>query len=534
MSDTINIEPGTSIYEVFRRLSYTPNGAVAEFIDNSTASYFENEKEIRTFNRLNNEDTKLNVEVIYINDKTNKERSKLIIQDNAAGMDDYNFARAVQLNIKPDNTDGRNEFGMGLKTAAIWFGNNISIESVSIEDGVKRSTELKLKDLKNNQGFVDMKKEFSDKKFHGTRITVSDLANNFANKIQKRKLVETITTTYQDDITKNHIEIRFAEYSEKKKGWFDFLGNALDKPEDSKPVRYVEPTLLTLAADDPANKTGKEMYLKKEFKDEIVFDDNVYPIYGWIGILKTGNTHVAGFTLLRRGRVIIGVDNDDKYKPTEIFGASNSFKYQRLIGKINMDNFPIEQSKEAFHWNNGLKEAFDEKLKEISADYGRLASKIRKSTNAAKMSEKEYADNQEKVLQSLNKHNENVTFEMVKEEISSDKKTNVLSNVIRISNKVTGIDTSLRMMSDNIKDPDQWIDIKKSDDGNGWYAIVHMNHDFFKPYSEDPKFVNLIMNMAYAYALSYVYAILSDKSLITQRKQFNDYLEEIARMSEED
>lgn len=40
----IDIRPATSVYGTYRRLSYKPWFAIAEFIDNSTQSYYDHAK----------------------------------------------------------------------------------------------------------------------------------------------------------------------------------------------------------------------------------------------------------------------------------------------------------------------------------------------------------------------------------------------------------------------------------------------------------------------------------------------------------
>ncbi|WP_338961797.1 MULTISPECIES: ATP-binding protein [unclassified Spiroplasma] len=114
----VDIRPTTSIYSTYSRLSYTLWHAIAEFVDNSTASYFEKENILKQVEK----DYKLKVIILYHKDNKNKENHYLKIIDNAYGMDLENFKRALQINKPPQNRNGRNEFGMGLKTAACWFG----------------------------------------------------------------------------------------------------------------------------------------------------------------------------------------------------------------------------------------------------------------------------------------------------------------------------------------------------------------------------------------------------------------------------
>ena len=101
----LNIQPNAGIMNVFSRLSYKPWYAIAEFVDNSTQSYYSNKKELKN----SEEDYKLVVEVKY-----DDENKTLVIRDNAYGMEFEDFQRAIILDSKSDRQQGRNEFGMGL------------------------------------------------------------------------------------------------------------------------------------------------------------------------------------------------------------------------------------------------------------------------------------------------------------------------------------------------------------------------------------------------------------------------------------
>ena len=46
MSKKINIRPTTSVYATYRKINYETWNAIAEFIDNSTQSYYDNKKRL--------------------------------------------------------------------------------------------------------------------------------------------------------------------------------------------------------------------------------------------------------------------------------------------------------------------------------------------------------------------------------------------------------------------------------------------------------------------------------------------------------
>lgn len=88
---------------------------------------------------------------------------------------------------------------------------------------------------------------------------------------------------------------------------------------------------------------------------------------GFAAIRETASTSEAGFALFRRKRVIEG-SGDDTYRPNSIFGASNSYRYQRIFGELHLEGFSVSHTKDGFQWDEN-EQAFLELLKEhLDAD----------------------------------------------------------------------------------------------------------------------------------------------------------------------
>jgi hypothetical protein len=66
-----------------------------------------------------------------------------------------------------------------------------------------------------------------------------------------------------------------------------------------------------------------------------------------MGLLERGSTTRAGFALMRRNRLIRGIDGET-YRPEEIFGRSNSFAYQRLFGELTLEGVRVSHTKDSF------------------------------------------------------------------------------------------------------------------------------------------------------------------------------------------
>ena len=115
MEFTIGVEAITS----YKRLSYTPWHAIAEFVDNSTQAYFDNKKLLDAAYEAEGERGLL-VSIAY--DRDDKQ-GFLRISDNSIGMSERELEYAMKVAFPPKNPYGRSRYGMGLKTAACWIGN---------------------------------------------------------------------------------------------------------------------------------------------------------------------------------------------------------------------------------------------------------------------------------------------------------------------------------------------------------------------------------------------------------------------------
>ena len=139
----VAFEVGPDIVSSYKRLSYTPWHALAEFVDNSTQS-FANNADVLT-RKLQEEQEQLSVRITY-----DREEGLLRIVDNAMGMDEETLKHALVLGRPPKNRTGRSRYGLGMKTAAFWFGDVWSIRTKKLGE----TYEITVEDLVLHAGAV--------------------------------------------------------------------------------------------------------------------------------------------------------------------------------------------------------------------------------------------------------------------------------------------------------------------------------------------------------------------------------------------
>lgn len=142
---------------------------------------------------------------------------------------------------------------------------------------------------------------------------------------------------YRRDINSRNIEI-----------WFN-----------NEPIVFEEYPILT-------NFRGKSW--KKDLDFTVAFDGRSYHVTGFVAIMNPGSFPKAGFALFRQDRVVIG-GTDSNYKPAPIFGQAQSQKSLKLFGELNMNDFPVNQAKDGFIWDDGLEDAFIDELKNNIQEY---------------------------------------------------------------------------------------------------------------------------------------------------------------------
>lgn len=345
MNRRINIRPTSGVYATYKRLSYHPWTAIAEFVDNSTQSFYDHKEDLFSIKYYKG----LNININYIEDVINGDRLEII--DNAYGMEWNDFQRAVVLDKPPLNTSGRNEFGMGLKTAACWFGSIWSVETTQLNSRYKYFVEINVEDIgKYKTEEIDVKEEIVSEKDHYTKIIIRNLNKKIVGPRTVGKVKELLSSIYRQDLRSGFINIFYN-------------GNQLSFKD-------------TPVFKEPSND-GNTVEWKKNVSFEIEYGDTILKVTGFIALRIPGSTKDAGFTLIRRGRVIVG-GSEQNYRPGELFGDSNSYTYQRLFGELHMDNWPVTQAKDGFDWHNsGLEELFISKLEEYTQEFRKKAESYR-------------------------------------------------------------------------------------------------------------------------------------------------------------
>lgn len=336
MAISASIRPDT--IRNYKRLNYEIWYALAEFVDNSTQSYFSNRPELDE--ALDRDQEPFHVRIVY-----DKDAGLLRISDNAFGMTHEILEAALIHGNPPSHTKGRNEFGMGLKTAACWFGNRWTVRTTALGNSTEFQIEYDVERVAS--GDLDLRETSRDvaSDSHYTVLEIFDLNRSFGGRaIGKAK--DYLRSMYRVDTRSGALQLF----------WSD------DR------LTY-EDTLEFLTAADGS-----------VFKKDFAFEVNDKPVHGWGGVLEAGGRPKAGFAIIRRGRVIQG--QPSAWRPQGLFGlqelGSNDLVNQRLVGEVHLDDFLVSQQKDAIQWMGDEETDIEELLLDTFKEYRQTARDRRK------------------------------------------------------------------------------------------------------------------------------------------------------------
>ena len=534
MAKKINIRPTSGVYATYKRLSYQPWTAIAEFVDNSTQSFYDHKEELMATKYYKG----LIINIHYIEDKENGD--SLTITDNAYGMEWSDLQRAVILDKPPLITTGRNEFGMGLKTSACWFGSLWSVESTQLNSKNKYYTEVDVNELekyKNEE--IDVSEEVVNPKDHYTKIVIRKLNKKISGPRTIGAVKLLLSSIYRQDIRSGLVKIYYN----------DTLLQFKEAPV------YIE-----------NNTNGQQVEWKKDVEFSIDHEGRLLNVKGFIAIRIPGSVKDAGFTLLRRGRVIVG-GPENNYRPTELFGDSNSYPYQRLFGELNMDNWPVTQAKDNFDWHNsGLEEVFIAELEKISQEYRRKTESIRvrekiNTSNLVKTAIEDLsksgllANVQVEIVESkanitTNQNNTSTgaqdQFEFANDDLASNQ-TDINEEVVDTNDdgvileggsqvnykfKYKGLEYLFHIIFDMSDPTAHWLLVEENF-STEFTLIINMRHAFFKPLIEKKDFLPIMMKMSIALVLAEIESlILSPDGKVNAcdiRLKMNEILEDVRK-----
>lgn len=505
----VSIRPQVTMLSVLKHIEYETWFALAEFIDNAIDSYVKN---ISSLQKIEGDNFVLDVKV-----EINEPENRITIRDNAGGIGESDYSRAFRAaEIPPDNS-GLSEFGMGMKSAACWFADNWCVTSTAIgETQLKKVSFDMQKIFEDKLEELDVEVKPCDKNHHYTIVELIDV-----NRMPRRKGVGKV---------KNHLRSIYREFIRQ--------GN-LKLTVNGEELEFSDPSILNVPQYDTPD--SESILWRKQIDFEL---EKGLSVKGFVAIREKASTSEAGFALFRRGRVIQG-SFDNGFRPDFIFGAPNSYRFQRVFGELHLDGFNVNFTKKGIQWDENL-DVFLRLLKDdISSKEFPLLQQAEQYRVRA--SEKEYKaslkalnktadDFQKKAPQAVAEVVNSTLVSEPEERIELTKTEKTLHREFDIRFNKADWKVSIELSYDTsltelIEVGDSFIKEKANDSSVRQIGIrLSLTHPFMVEFAgADTNKIEPILRIAAAFGLSEIIAKDSYKNQGEVRRNFNELISNLSK-----
>jgi hypothetical protein len=326
---TIELRMGNSAINAFKRLPYTPAYALAEFVDNSTQSFFANKD-------------RMNQNMVSVGIVFDRSARTITIHDDAFGMSTSDLERALTVGVPPLDSSGRSRYGMGMKTAACWFGSRWTL--ISKQSGDDEEFEFSVDVDRYARGEHDSSSFRTRKKardLHYTTVHIEDVSRQMSgNQVNEWRNV--LGSIYRKDIQAGRLRLEVEHVPAEYPG----------KSEDDFQLSELTGQRYRVEFDDLV--PGCEVRIK-----------------GWIGVFAEGrgSRDFAGISVFQNDRCIMGAD--DSWRPSQIFASgAGSVLNQKLVGELNLDDpkIIVSHTKDQILWTDNQEKEISLHIKKIADD----------------------------------------------------------------------------------------------------------------------------------------------------------------------
>ncbi len=339
----IDTTPRELVYEGYKNWVYSIWFALGELVDNSITSAYQNWERLQ---EMTDGQYRLRIDITI-----DQAQRLLSVEDNAAGISQDQFSRILVSGERPPNPTGLSVHGVGMKLAAFWWGRSLTINSYPIDEDYAAIAVMDLDEIQKRgdaKATLMISKRLID--WHGTRITLRKAYENrwpepgeLSNlSLLLRSMYRKFTTDDDKpvDIYLNEVKLDFEPFPLLQAPFWKNTSGPMEGSE-SRVWRRENFTFTT--------STGRQ-------------------ISGWYGILAQLKRDLSGFFLHFRGKGMQGIgyagssdfsesggsqdsQSNQYYRPSSVFGSSESYRYGRLTGEFDITDFGKAASTDSAVWS---------------------------------------------------------------------------------------------------------------------------------------------------------------------------------------
>lgn len=334
IEETIDISIPQEHYNSFESNANTHAHTIAEFIDNAIQSFDDNITEIQRIEH----GTICCVDISFEFDERDNV-TKYIIKDNAGGIPQERLHDALRMSKKAADTSGLHEYGVGMKTAALWLGHEYTLQTKALNEEFVQEITFNLEEVTSKKlRRLPVKRNPANQKEHYTIITISRPKLNVLNKKDIQGVKKELASIYRNKFRKKTLLLKMQEeiidFQELAVLYAPFYKNPNEKPREWK----------------------------------VPFDCSImggrYKAKGFLALLDKMIVSDNRIVLLRRDRAVVGVKDNDRYHFQCISGSKATPRDKRVFGEFEIEGFGVFYNKNDIIDRNELNE-----LAKIIASY---------------------------------------------------------------------------------------------------------------------------------------------------------------------
>jgi len=333
---SVEIRPNVGMLALLSSMNYKPWYALSEFVDNAVASFLASQGALQAAHGQT---------CVTVDIRLDRSAGVIEVIDDAAGIAAADIARAFRPAEPPPDRTGLAQFGIGMKSAACWFSDRFTVSTTALGEPTRRAVEFDVPAIvRQQQETLPVVDVPAQPDVHGTVVRLESLHRPVPTGKTLGKVRKYLASIYRHYLRSGQLILIVGE----------------------EPLEAPEVDVLTAPRWDRARSSTAETW-RKEVEIEPAPGCIVR---GWLALRARGSTSESGLALIHRGKVVVGAgagagEADDLYRPPEIFGASTSFVFQRLVGELDVSALRVSYSKDAILWD-GAELVFLERLREAA------------------------------------------------------------------------------------------------------------------------------------------------------------------------
>lgn len=316
----VEIRPNVGMLALLSSMNYKPWYALSELVDNALASFLGARDLLAEHGQG----------CVTVDIRIDRAAGTIEVVDDAAGIAGDAVARAFRPAEPPPDRSGLGQFGIGMKSAACWFADEFEVTSTAIGEPVRRTVAFDVPAIVRRQlETLPLAERHAEPHEHGTIVRLTRLHRQPPTGRTLGKIRKYLASIYRSFLRSGELVLTIG-------------GERLAAPEA---------TILDAPRWD-RSAAPSQMWRKDV---EVELADGVR-VHGWLGLRARGSTSESGLALMHRGKVVVGAGGgaggtEDLYRPVELFGASTSFVFQRLVGELDVSALPVTSSKDGIIWD---------------------------------------------------------------------------------------------------------------------------------------------------------------------------------------